>query len=123
MLTTKQRRAINAILTCRTLEAAAREVKVTSKTLQRWLNDLEFKATLKEAEDSLFDNLRRRLADGQDAALDALKQVITNGTDANRRQAAAAWLEFRMRTQDRDIDARLTALEREIYGPERTKNN
>lgn len=112
----KQARAISALLTSKTFEEAARLTDVTTRTLREWMKIPEFSIELQRQEDELTDEIRRRLASGTSKALQALEGVITEGNDANKRQAAAAWIDFNLKYSDRNIEARLTALEQVIYG-------
>ena len=118
-LTTRQRRAIAALLSEPDAKAAARAANVGYRTLMRWLAELpEFRTALTQAEGATIDAAGRRLLSGQDQALKVLSDMMTDPetTQANRRQAAQAWLDFALRWREvKNIEQRLTDLEAAIY--------
>jgi transposase-like protein len=77
-VTPKQRKAIAALLSSRTIQDAAKAAKVSERTLYRWMNNPDFRAALADAESDAIDQATRRLIDLQDAAIDALKSLLTN---------------------------------------------
>jgi hypothetical protein len=110
----RQYKAIQALMTCRTLEDAAKVVKVTPRTLRNWLNDPEFLAELYKVEAAMLDETRRRLAAGRSQALDTLEDLIKSRSEATRRQAVNSWLDYDLKYGDRDVERRLAALEERI---------
>lgn len=114
-LSTRQRRAIAALLSEPDAKAAAKVSKVGYRTLIRWLADNpDFRQALTQAESELIGEAGRRLLSGQRLALDTLEGLITDALrDGDRRQAAIAWLEFTLRFREiRNLEERLTELER-----------
>lgn len=120
-LTTKQRRAIGGLLTARTVQEAALVAGVGERTLYRWLEDAAFRQELRQAEGNMIHDAGRRLLSGQDQALDALEDLITRASkDADRRLAAATWLDYCLRYRELGaFEERLAALEEAIYGDKR----
>lgn len=122
-LTTRQQRAIAALLSEPDAKAAAKVAHVGYRTLIRWLaDDPKFRAALSEAESELVSEAGRRLLTGQAQALNTLENLLTGALkDTDRRQAAIAWLDFALRFRElKNLDERLTELERLAYGE--TKN-
>lgn len=119
-LTIRQRRAIAALLVEPDAKAAAQAARVGYRTLMRWLAELpEFRQALTMAESETIDAAGRRLLTGQDQALNVLSEMMTNPetTQANRRQAAQAWLDFALRWREfKNVEARLAELEAAVYG-------
>jgi hypothetical protein len=118
-LTTRQRRGIAALLTEPDVKAAAQAAGVGYRTLMRWLAELpEFRAALTQAEGETIDAAGRRLLAGQDSALNVLAEIMDNHDNrpGDRRQAAAAWLDFALRWRElRNVEQRLTELESAVY--------
>lgn len=115
-ISTKQRKAIAALLTERTLSAAAKSAGIGERTLYTWLSDETFRAELRQAESELLDNAVRRLASGQGAALDTLERLIKSAkNESTRRQSSVDWLNLFLRFHDvKNIDERLSALEKAV---------
>ena len=114
-LTAKQQRAVQALLTAKSVSAAALAAHVGERTLFRWLTEPAFRAALTAAESNLIDAATRRLLQLQGAALDTLEALLGDGSDASagvRLRAAQVALEHLLRLRElRDIEQRLTALE------------
>jgi hypothetical protein len=115
-ITTKQQKAIAALLTARTTGAAAVSAGVSERTLYKWLADTSFRAALRTAESELVDSAVRRLAKGQEAALDTLETLIQKAKHESTRHAAAvSWLNLFLRFNEvKNIDERLTELEKQV---------
>jgi len=119
VITAKQAKAINAMLTERTTRAAAKKAGVNEKTLYDWLkNDAAFRGALRDAERGLLDNVTRRLSSGQTLALDVLEKLIQSARhESTRLRACVAWLDLSLKYRDiLNIDERLTALENKQNG-------
>jgi len=118
-LSPRQRRAILALLTSKTMEEASQAVGVTSRTLRRWLDLPEFRRALNEAEGDILAKVTRRLLSGSDEALDTLNYVMTAGEKpSDRRLAAAAWLELATKFLElKDFGERISKLEEALLAP------
>lgn len=111
-LTPQQRRAIRALLTCKTLQDTAKTTQVSERTLYRWLQDSDFRTALFAAEGELIDGVTRRLLRLQDGAIDVLDTLLIAESDSVRLRAAQTILEHLLRLRElRDIESRLAALE------------
>lgn len=118
-LSTKQAKAISALLTTKSVVDAARLAEVGERTLARWLNeDRSFRQALSAAESGLIDNASRRLLQLQDGAIDAIEGFLAEGADVSdnvRLRAAQAALDYLLKLRElRDIEQRLSALEAAI---------
>lgn len=118
MLKTKQVKTINVLLNSRTVEDAACQVRVTPRTIRNWLKDPEFALALRDAENALTDETRRRLAAGRTKAVDVLEDLLKSKNEPTRRLVAGDWLKLDLEYTDRDTERRLTELERRVYGHE-----
>lgn len=115
VLTLRQQRAISALLTERTVTAAAAQVGVTAKTIYRWLQDDAFRAELDAREASIVDETSRVVLRMQHAALAVIASIMANaGESASVRLAAAKTaLDYSIRLRElAAIERRLAALER-----------
>jgi len=111
----KQEEAIAALLTHRTVEEAARAVGIATKTLLRWLELTEFKASyLKARRQSVFQAVARM----QQATGAATSTVLKLMADPNmpaaiRLRAAECVFDRSIRGLElEDIEARVAELER-----------
>lgn len=113
-LTPKQQRAIAALLTERTLTAAAAKIGVGDKTLYRWLQQPSFRAELDAAETRIVDETARAVLRLQHAALAVVGLIMADGRESAsvRLAAAKTALEYGIRLRElQAIERRLAALE------------
>jgi hypothetical protein len=117
-ITTKQQKAITALLSERTIGEAAKRAGVGERTLYTWLADPVFRSALKSAEKNVLDDVTRRLTTGQRLALDTLEKLIQSARhESTKLTACVQWLNLFVKYRDmQDIDERLTALEAAING-------
>lgn len=116
-ITTKQQKAITALLSERTAGAAAKKAGIAERTLYNWLADPAFRAALRSAEAEVLDTVTRRLGVGQALALDTLESLIQKAKhESTKLTACVSWLNMFIKYRDmQDIDERLTALEAAIH--------
>jgi len=116
-ITTKQQKAIAALLSERTIGAAAKAAGVGERTLYNWLNEPNFRAALRDVETDLLNTVTRRLSAGLTLALDTLETLMKKARHESTRHAAAvSWLNLSLKFRDTlEIDERLTALEAAIH--------
>ena len=111
-LTPQQRRAVRALLTCKTIQEAATTAQIAERTLYRWMQDAGFQAAVFAAEGELIDGATRRLLRLQDSAIDVLDDLLTATGDGVKLRAAQTVLDHLLRLRElRDIESRLAALE------------
>ena len=113
-LSSRQGKAIAALLSSKTVLAAAQLSGGSVRTLTRWLGEDDFKAALLEAEWEAIDAATRRLIGLQGAAIDTLQETLSDrkALPGIRMRAAQSILDFLMRLRDlRNIEKRLAALE------------
>jgi transposase-like protein len=117
-LSSKQRKAIAALLSQRTIEDAANRIGISSRTIYRWMESDVFRTALLDAECQAVDEATRRLIGGKDTALDTLADLMVKAeSESVRRQAASNWLAQLLKMRElRNIEQRLIALETTIYG-------
>lgn len=116
-ITTKQQKAITALLSERTAGLAAKRAGIAERTLYNWLADPAFRAALRSAESEVLDTVTRRLSAGQTLALDTLEKLIQSARhESTKLTACVSWLNMFIKYRDiKDIDERLTALEAAIH--------
>ncbi len=76
VLTPKQQKAINALLTEANMQAAARVAGVNPLTLHRWLRQAPFMRALNEAQTGALGDSVRRLTIATQCGIDLLLEVI-----------------------------------------------
>ena len=77
VLSAAQRRLIPALLTCRTVTAAAESAKVAERTAFRWLaDDANFQAELARAEGDVIGGAVRALLGLAESAVDCLRATL-----------------------------------------------
>ena len=117
-LTARQRRAIAALLSERTIEAAAKKAKVGERTLHRWLDsDGEFCAALRQAQEQAIDAAIMQLAGLTGEAVDTLRATMGDKTATASAKVRAADLVlsrlFDLK-QLHDFEQRIAALEESL---------
>ncbi len=112
-ISTKQQKAIAALLSERTARDAAKAAGVGERTLYKWLGEPGFRKALRSAEADILDDVTRRLTAGQRLALDTLEKLIQSARhESTKLTACVSWLNMYLKFRDmKDIEDRLTALE------------
>jgi hypothetical protein len=113
----KQEEAIIALLSNRTVEDAARAVKITPRTLYRWLNEPCFAAAYKQACRTAFGQSTVRLQQASGAAVSVLTRVMIDPATpaAVKVRAADSVLHHAEKASEiEDIEARVAELERAV---------
>ena len=90
-LTAKQRAAVRALVTSRTVREAEQAAGVSTSTMHRWRKQSAFSEAVREAEKALYQDGLRRLLTDQAANLDRIIELRDEGDgDAVRLRAAVA---------------------------------
>ena len=113
-LTSKQRRAVGALLTTGEVVDAAQAAGVSRDTLYRWLKTPAFQLAVRQAEAQALDDLSRLLVRLGRTAVATLAKVMNDPTvpPASRVRAADAALSRLLQLRElATLEARLTALE------------
>lgn len=113
-LTTNQRRAIAALLACSSVESAARQCKLTPRTLYNYLRNTTFKAELRARQDETIAAASAALAGLAGEAIGTLRDVLKDdsATHASQVRAALGILQERRRIGELDdLADRVTRLE------------
>jgi hypothetical protein len=111
----KQEEAIVALLTHRNVDEAARAVKITPRTLYRWLGEPEFDKAYRKARRQAFAQTTARLQQASSAAVTVMmKTMVETGAAASTRLRAAdlVYSHSVRAIEIEDIEARLAELER-----------
>jgi hypothetical protein len=114
-LSNKQEEAILALLTNRNVEEAARAVKITPRTLYRWLNEPTFDKAYRKARREAFGQGTARLQQAAGAAVSTVLRVMLdqNAPASTKLRAADLVLSHGARAIEiEDIEARVAELER-----------
>jgi len=115
-----QGRAISALLTCQSIEQAAKQAGIGARTLHRWLTDPDFQAALTEAEGAAIAEATRRLVGLSDAAITTVASLMLDkgNSPTVRLRAATSVLDYLLRLRElKNVEERLTALEAAIDQP------
>ncbi len=111
-ISTKQRRAIAALLSTPTIGAAAATAEIGERTLATWLSDPVFRAELTAAEDAAVDEAVRQLVASSGAAVETMMGLLNDPKPAIRLRAADALLNHLLKLRElRNLESRLAALE------------
>ena len=89
----KQDRAILALLTEPTVEAAARSADVVPATIWRWSQQADFKSRLRAARRAVVEGAIGRLQQAATEAVDTLRRTLSCGTPSVEVRAAATILD------------------------------
>lgn len=116
-LHSRQRRAIEALLTGQTITDAADHAGVTRQTVTRWLAQPEFKSALAEAQSAALAAFGAGLVGLSESALQVLAEAMTDERTANRLRAASIHANSLLRIAELvDLAARVEALEQRLKG-------
>jgi hypothetical protein len=112
-LTHKKELAIAALLQHPTVVAAAKETKLSEKTLRRWLKDEDFLEAYDIAKRECLSHATGRLQSSTSKAIATLENVMGNAeSPAAQVSAARTVLEFAFRAvEQHELERRLAALE------------
>src|SRR4051812_29607000 len=117
-LSTKQQKAIAALLSTKDMQSAATQAGVTDRTLRRWLDeDRDFKEALKAAEAQTIDDAVRRLVGASNSALNVLLVIMldTKNSASVRLRASISVLEQLIKLRElNNMEQRLSDLEARI---------
>ena len=122
VLKPKQEEAVLALLTNRSVEDAARAVKITPRTLYRWQEEPLFDKAYRKARRAAFGQGTARLQQASNAAVSTLLKIMVdqNVSASTRLRAADLVLAHGAKAIEiEDVEARVTELER---GMEEQKN-
>jgi len=112
VLNPNQTKAIAALISNSTVEAAADEIGITSKTIYRYMQDPAFVEALNAAQDELIQEAKNRLVAGLNVALDTLKTIMETGDQSNKRLASVAWIDRTLKvTELTELESRISQLE------------
>lgn len=108
-----QIRAIRALLECRNVKVAAKNIGIGRSTLQRWMQSEVFLAALRAAETELIDSTSRSWLAGVESAMTVMYEVMTQGDENSiRLKAAIAWVDNAVKWRElNDLELRVKALE------------
>lgn len=113
-MTHKQERALQALLTSRTVKEAAEKAGTTDNTIRRYMKDPEFITVYKERVSEIMEAATRNLQQNFSAAIDRLGRIVANDEESstNHIAAARALLDYGLRfTEFNDVLSELEATE------------
>jgi hypothetical protein len=112
-LSTKQKKAIAALVAARTIGEACQAANFSRSTLKRWLDDPTFTAALSAETSAIIGESARRMISGQAGALDTLTTLMQSAeSESVKLQAAVNWLTLGAKMIELlDLEARISALE------------
>ena len=121
-ITAQQTKAIEVLLTSRSIQQASETCGLAYKTLRRWMGDPTFKAALIKRESETLDAATRRLAGLGNDAIDTMAKIMTSGeNETNKLRAAQSILDNLLRLRElRDVEERLSALEEKVNDNQNT---
>jgi hypothetical protein len=111
----KMEQAITALLSHRSVEAAACAVGISANTLLRWMKEPKFEAACREARHTAFSEAIGRLRDAAGAAVTTVLKIMVdpNASSGTRLRAAEVVLEQAARAGEMEaIEDRVATLER-----------
>ena len=114
MLSVRQAKALDALLTHPSKAEAARAAQISTRTLSKYLADDEFQAAYRAAVAELVGDATRQAQQALSPALSALKSIVEDDQESGsvRVSAARALLEFGLRyTEFHDVLTELRKLE------------
>jgi hypothetical protein len=113
-LTTKQHKAIAALLSEPTIKQAAEAARIGERTLHTWLGEPAFDSAYRKARRAAVAQATAQLQRASAEAVAVLTQIMNNATNkaADRISAASKVLDMAIKAVELDdLDARISALE------------
>lgn len=119
-VTSKQTKAITALLAEKTIGEAAKQTGIGERTLSRWLTGDEcFRVALRQAQDQAIDRAVTRLAGAAANAVNVLDTIVNDDNEKSsiRVAAAKAILDNTLKWSElHDLARRISELEQAING-------
>lgn len=111
-LTTKQKRAIAAMIASGSTTQAAAAAGITTDTWYRWMQDADFQAALRSAGTEALETFGRAVGGLADLTMEALRDGLEAGSINVRLRAAGMTLDAILRIRQHvELENRLLALE------------
>lgn len=112
-----QEAAIEALLRCESISAAATSAGIGRRTMQRWMRDPDFQRQLREARDMSHGHALARLCELANKAVSVLERAL-DGEEIPKSAflAARAVLEFSGNAKVDDLRAQVEAMRAELAG-------
>jgi hypothetical protein len=110
-LSTRQRRAIEALLTAGTRREAARQAGVAERTLRGWLAQEPFRTAYREAGRARLQEAVTLLRAVCGEAVEVLRCALSDESTGQRIRAAQILLDAGLKAEVDELDARVAALE------------
>jgi hypothetical protein len=124
-LTTKQQKAIAALLSAKDVQSAAQQAGVGERTLHRWMDeDKAFQTALRAAESQAIDAAVRRLTGAANSALNVVMVLMLDQkvSPSVRLRAALSVLEQMVKLREQyNLEQRIAELEARMAVSERTE--
>lgn len=115
VLTTRQRRAIAAILTERNYEDAIKAARISRHTFYNYLKQPHFKAELDRQLNDLTDGAFNQLKSAGGHAVETLRALLDSDSETVRLRASQAIIEYVIKARELgEISARLDEIEKVI---------
>lgn len=115
MITTRQTRAIHALLETESTSEASRTANIPPRTLRRWMNDdPAFAQALQAAQRAALAHTARRLSALTGKSVTALAKLLDHDRADLRMRAADLLLKHSHDYQMDDIESRIAAIEDEL---------
>lgn len=89
-MTHKQERALQALLSSRTVKEAAEKAGTTDNTIRRYMKDPEFVTAYKDRVAEIMGAATRNLQQHLTSAIDRLGRIVTDDEESGTNQIAAA---------------------------------
>jgi len=121
----KKEQAVEALLTQRSVEEAARVAGIGTQTLYRWMKEPEFDDAYRKARRAVVSQSNARMQQATSAAASTLLKIMVDGnTPASARVSAANSILDRARRaiEIDDIEVRVAALELVVQLPKPSGN-
>ncbi|MHB0999629.1 MAG: hypothetical protein ACYC27_10305 [Armatimonadota bacterium] len=118
-LTPKQEKAIGALITERTILAAAEKIGVSEATIHRWLKDPTFAEAYRKASRHVADTAITRVQSGCTEAVDTLREIMQdkNAPASVRVSSAKIFMDIAINaTEMRLLEDRIRMLEEAVSG-------
>jgi hypothetical protein len=110
-LSDRQRRAVEALLSSKTVCEAATKTGIGERTIRRWQTDATFRDAYRAASRERLSEALGRLRSAASAAVTALQESLSADAPGVRVRAAQVLLDSAIKAEVDDLERRVQALE------------
>lgn len=108
----KQENAINMLIAGKTIEEISQKLNININTIYRWKRQTKFKQSLRNRQDSVFEDISLRLGSIGTEALEIIYSLMKNAVNENTKLKASTFvIDKLLQLRDDDIVKKIEEIE------------